>query len=159
MKGLTMTQPWASLVAIGENRIETRSWRTRYRGTLAIHAAKAFPADAQRLCRRWPYREMLAKGGYRHHADLPTAAVIAIAELEDVMAFDAGTIDDVRARSAMGELPEHEAEFGDFSPGRFGLVLRDVRVLAVPVPARGMLGIWTVSAELEETVRSATGAR
>jgi hypothetical protein len=38
MKGLTLTQPWATLVAIGAKRIETRSWPTRYRGLLAIHA-------------------------------------------------------------------------------------------------------------------------
>ena len=43
MKALTLTQPWASLVAIGAKRIETRSWSTPYRGLLAIHAAKGFP--------------------------------------------------------------------------------------------------------------------
>lgn len=40
MKALSLTQPWASLVAVGAKRIETRSWRTSYRGPLAIHAAK-----------------------------------------------------------------------------------------------------------------------
>lgn len=40
MKAITLTQPWATLVAIGAKRIETRSWATRYRGPLAIHAAK-----------------------------------------------------------------------------------------------------------------------
>ena len=39
MKVITLTQPWATLVAIGAKRIETRSWPTRYRGPLAIHAA------------------------------------------------------------------------------------------------------------------------
>ena len=28
MKALTLTQPWATLVAIGAKRIETRSWAT-----------------------------------------------------------------------------------------------------------------------------------
>jgi activating signal cointegrator 1 len=40
MKGLTLTQPWASLVANGAKTIETRSWSTSYRGPVAIHAAK-----------------------------------------------------------------------------------------------------------------------
>lgn len=40
MKGLSLTQPWATLVAIGAKRIETRIWATSYRGPLAIHAAK-----------------------------------------------------------------------------------------------------------------------
>lgn len=42
MKALTLTQPYATLVAIGEKRLETRSWRTSYRGPLAIHAAKGW---------------------------------------------------------------------------------------------------------------------
>lgn len=40
MKALTLTQPWATLVAIGAKRIETRSWSTPYCGdVLLIHAA------------------------------------------------------------------------------------------------------------------------
>ena len=50
MKVLTLTQPWATLVAIGAKRIETRSWSTKYRGPLAIHAAKGFPAWAKDMC-------------------------------------------------------------------------------------------------------------
>lgn len=40
MKALTVRQPWASLIACGAKTIETRSWRTSYRGWLAIHAGK-----------------------------------------------------------------------------------------------------------------------
>ncbi len=48
MKALTLTQPWASLVAVGAKRIETRSWETNYRGTIAIHAAKGWkPIDRE----------------------------------------------------------------------------------------------------------------
>jgi len=39
VKTLTLSQRWATLVALGAKRIETRSWRTSYRGPLAIHAA------------------------------------------------------------------------------------------------------------------------
>ena len=42
MKALTLTQPWATLIAVGAKRIETRSWGTSYRGRIAIHAAKGF---------------------------------------------------------------------------------------------------------------------
>ena len=47
MKGLTLTQPWASAVALGIKHVETRSWRTEYRGAVLIHAAKGFPAWAR----------------------------------------------------------------------------------------------------------------
>ena len=39
MKALSLRQPWASLIANGHKTIETRTWRTRYRGPLAIHAS------------------------------------------------------------------------------------------------------------------------
>lgn len=148
-----MTQPWASLVAIGENTIETRGWSTRHRGPLAIHAAKGFPADARALCAEPPFREALARGGYASAAELPTGAVVAVAVLESVLAFDRGSLREVRARSARGLLPPHEADFGDFSPGRFGFVLREVRRVPDPVPVRGMLGLWELPAEVEAELR------
>lgn len=38
-RAITLHQPWASLVALGIKTIETRSWPTKYRGRLLIHAA------------------------------------------------------------------------------------------------------------------------
>ena len=154
-----MTQPWATLVAIGENSIETRSWGTRYRGPLVIHAAKGFPRDARELCRLSPYRKVLARHGYADASDLPLGSVIAVATLEGVMEFDRSSLKDVRARAARGEFPPHEADFGDFSPGRYGWMLKDVRRLPDSIPARGMLGLWDVSkqvaAEIEKQLESA----
>lgn len=52
VKALTLHQPYASLVACGVKTIETRSWRTNYRGRIAIHAAAREPAhrmDAGRV--------------------------------------------------------------------------------------------------------------
>ena len=147
-----MTQPWATLVATGENSIETRSWSTRYRGPLVIHSAKGFPRDARELCRLSPYRKVLARHGYESASELPLGGVIAVATLEDVMEFDRSSLKDVRARAAKGEFPQHEADFGDFSPGRYGWILKDVRRLRVPLPARGMLGLWEVPRELEAAI-------
>lgn len=38
MKVLTLKQPWASLVANGYKVYEFRSWKTKYRGEILIHA-------------------------------------------------------------------------------------------------------------------------
>ena len=49
MKAITIRQPWASLiVSLDQNgrplkSVETRSWKTGYRGPLAIHAGKFRP--------------------------------------------------------------------------------------------------------------------
>lgn len=94
MKALSLTQPWASLVALGEKRIETRSWGTEYRGRLAIHATRGSPAGL-RLGERFdvgPFEVERADNGaglllrgprlnwpYR----LPQGAIVATCELVD----------------------------------------------------------------------------
>lgn len=85
MKTLSLTQPWATLVAIGEKRIETRSWATNYRGPLAIHASKGFPRWAVELALTEPFRSTLATAGVKQLADLPTGAVIATCTLVDCL--------------------------------------------------------------------------
>ncbi len=40
MKCITVKPVWADLIAVGIKTVENRSWRTRHRGPLLIHAAK-----------------------------------------------------------------------------------------------------------------------
>jgi len=63
MKALTLTQPWATLVAIGAKKIETRSWSTPYRGPLAIHAAKRIPKEHGTLWLDEPFLGVLHSAG------------------------------------------------------------------------------------------------
>lgn len=44
MKALSVKNPWAELIARGEKTIETRTWKTSYRGDLLI-CASAKPVD------------------------------------------------------------------------------------------------------------------
>src|SRR4051794_27044458 len=89
MKALTLTQPWASLVAIGAKKIETRSWPTRYRGLLAIHAAARGMRAARQTATAPPFSNALLKAAYNpwphpYGADLvelPLGAVVAIVRL------------------------------------------------------------------------------
>ncbi len=155
MKALTMTQPWATLVAIGANVIETRDWPTRYRGSFAIHAAKGFSADARALCNKKPFRDALAGAGYPSADALPRGAVVALVNLESLLECGPSTLKEIRARAKRGELPLHEADFGDFSDRRYGFVLSDVRRVEPPVPARGMLGFWELPPDVEAAVLAA----
>lgn len=41
MKALTICQPYAELIMRGEKLVENRTWPTRYRGPLLIHAGKS----------------------------------------------------------------------------------------------------------------------
>jgi hypothetical protein len=40
MKALTVRQPWAALLILGAKQYETRTWPTRHRGILLIHAER-----------------------------------------------------------------------------------------------------------------------
>lgn len=71
MKTLSLLQPWASLVAEGLKRVETRAWRTSYTGPLAIHASK------RRVpLRDWPdgtIPSAAARAAWRHLAGIRPA--------------------------------------------------------------------------------------
>lgn len=45
-KALTVKQPWAWAIVAGGKDVENRSWATKYRGPVLIHAGKAADADA-----------------------------------------------------------------------------------------------------------------
>ena len=48
MKVLTIKQPWATLIMQGDKRFEFRSWQTKYRGDLLIHAGKGIDKEAMK---------------------------------------------------------------------------------------------------------------
>lgn len=51
MKALCVQQPWASMIAAGLKTIETRTWRTSYRGELLIAASKNAQVEIENLPR------------------------------------------------------------------------------------------------------------
>lgn len=156
MKALTLTQPWASLVAIGAKRIETRSWATNYRGPLAIHAAKGLPNEAKVLFLCTPFHEVLTKAGFQishmlmappkgiQPHNLPLAAVVATCKLSDCLP----TEEVFRQYGAT----RYEREFGDYTPGRWAWVLSNIVALPAPIPARGALGLWELTLPILEAL-------
>lgn len=134
IKALTLHQPWASLMAWGVKTIETRGWATAYRGPLAIHAAKTIPPYARRAVLDRPTIIGVLQGRNidpANLAGLPLGAVVAIVNL-----VDCKPIED------LGWLPYFEYIYGNFAPGRFGWITRNVRALDPPIPARGHQGLW-----------------
>lgn len=141
MKALSLTQPWATLIALGAKRVETRSWSTAFRGTVAIHASKGFPKTDRERCQEPPFFTVLHPHGYGSVLPLPTGAVVAIARIIDVRPIDMGLRAVVLANlnKAFGA---YEIDFGDYATGRFAWFLDDIRPLPFPVPAKGALGLW-----------------
>jgi hypothetical protein len=159
VKAITLHQPWASLVAIGAKRIETRSWSTDYRGPLAIHSSVALPKLSRWAMtpspgfRHDPLRSALGEAGYRMtgdgrgglaHHDLPLGRVLATCRLVDVVPTDRVVLRTVQGRDFDGQvwITPLEAAFGDYMLGRFAWLLADVLQLDEPIPARGAQRLW-----------------
>jgi hypothetical protein len=165
MKTLTISQPWATLIAIGAKHIETRSWRTRYRGPLAIHAAKGLSGlgmepsgygkefDFRFLCRAPVFNQVLPGAGYTTTM-LPRGAVIATCELVSVVPIYAVANEADLHWQWVGpggtnynfQVTPQERAFGDYTAGRYAWLLHNIKTLDTPILAKGALGLWEFDA-------------
>lgn len=164
MKALTIWQPWASLLACGAKQYETRSWATKYRGPIAIHAAIKDPCKLP----------LLGKGAFERFIQqeidaercpswsiMPRGKIIATAELVNVwhIVYHPGPDVnkarhiDIGAESLIEDkhdphfgdyfVPtEKEIALGDWTPGRYAWEFANVKILPEPIPAKGKQGLW-----------------
>lgn len=121
MRILTLWQPWATLIALGVKIHETRSWSTKYRGPVAIHAAKR-PID---IYGRELIRTLSEMGVDVPDADsMPLGEIVAVVYLEDVLLTQ-------HSRPSLAD-----GFCGDFSRGRFAWHLDDIRQCNLPYKGR-----------------------
>lgn len=113
MKAITICQPYAELIARGEKTIENRTWETRYRGTLAIHAGKS---------RAW-----LDPDSLKRYPDMPFGAIVAVADLWACFR--------VESMSVQMQQDPH-------AHGPWCWMLRNIRRLETPVVVKGAQGLW-----------------
>jgi hypothetical protein len=142
-KTLSLTQPWASLVAYALKVFETRSWYSPHRGPIAIHASAGFPKDCKMLCHEEPFTEALLSIGISRIDQLPLGAVLATGTMRGC--YKMGSLYAPCAADLFRHfrVPMHpEFSFGDFSDGRYAWLLEDVVKLPEPIPAKGSLGLW-----------------
>lgn len=133
MKAITLTQPWATLVAGGEKRIETRAWPTNYRGPVAIHAALTIPPWVYEVVEKDArFLTAIIRCGYRTIRSLPRGYVLAVADLVDCRPTEGMPL----------QISPQEYLFGDFSPKRWAFLFENVYRLPEPIEARGQLNIW-----------------
>lgn len=155
MKAITLTQPWASLVAFGEKTIETRSWSTNHRGPLAIHAAQGLAGHTERelahLCDTEPFSSALLPhidgySTYERWGNLPRGALVGFVELLHV--FPTGPELEPALRAHGYNVPRvlnaQELVFGNYTPGRYAWKLYHRVTLHDPIPCRGYQGLWNV---------------
>ncbi len=149
VKAITLWQPWASAVACGLKRYETRSWSTRYRGLILIHAAKRWTLAEQYFQAEAAYPLTQV---YGHRAPEvaaicdgtpPLGRIVAVADLVECLPTEG---------VPGGAMTDLERLFGDFSAQRWAWQLENVIRLAEPIPCRGAQGLWTPPGEIVELV-------
>lgn len=135
MKVITLQQPWAGLVVLGMKQYETRSWKTPYRGRIAIHASAKIPPEGLELIDLLKHNFISRFGPESKALELITMTGLVLGEvnLKDIFSTDSTP------------LPEDmwEREFGDYSPGRWFWKLEDRQIYERKVPAKGKLNIWS----------------
>ena len=145
MKAITILEPWASLIAYGHKQIETRSWSTKYRGQIAIHAGQ----ETKRAFYSLPIINALGISCVSEHwLNIRLGSVIAIADLLDCLKVR-GTasliIGNDKSVAAILEnnmrVMGNELAFGDYTHGRYAWILANVRRIE-PVPAKGRQRLW-----------------
>jgi len=152
MKGLTLWQPWASLIALGVKPHETRGHRTHYRGPILIHASKRWTAALDRERVSFDYwLNALDPRCPQLPKPLPLGAVVAIAHLQDCYGTITDGMRDIRTR----HLSKLDYLFGDWSIGRYAWRLTQVQALPEPIPWPGKQGLWNVPPDLKGRVLAA----
>jgi len=164
MKCLSLTQPWASLMALGAKQIETRSWKTDFRGPVAIHASLNFPAYAREYCLRSDTYDLLYQAGLCRRVaamrgsiltaglqvlEMPFGCIIATGRLVDVVRTDYVACDPalcpgeiVRHQPFGMHISQREFAFGNYEDGRFAWIFEDLRALPEPIVAGGAHRLW-----------------
>ena len=124
MKVLSIKEPWASLIMNGTKKIETRSWKTKYRGEIYIHASlsktKITKPEVYELI-----KDMNFKCGY----------IICKCNLVDCIYMTDEYVNDMKIN--------HYEEYicGHYEVGRYAWIVEDVKVIE-PIEAKGKLGLW-----------------
>lgn len=123
MKVLSIREPYASLIKYGIKNIETRSWKTNYRGEIYIHSCMG----------KYKIREEI-----KHLVpnDLMYGYIICRAKLVDCIYMDLEYIENEKKSNVDNFICGH------YEVGRYAWILSDIEILSEPIFVKGQLGIW-----------------
>jgi hypothetical protein len=155
---------------IGAKVWETRSWPTKHRGLLAIHASKNWHAGntvfelsslgADRPKFRPCFDRYFEEDWNDYYGDLAFGGIVSIVRLrgcyptEVVLPGLQRCLDSNDARLRM--FAEEQIAFGNFQPGRWAWLLEPVIEIRYSMVVRGYQGLWTLPKPVELWLRSAS---
>ena len=123
MKVLTLKQPWATLVAEGLKKYEFRSWKTKYRGKILIHAGSGI--DKKELDK---YQNL----GY----EFPKSKIIACVDLIDCLELDENLNKQIIA--------ENNVAYGNKIRTGYAWKLENAKKINCSKEIKGQLGLWNI---------------
>jgi hypothetical protein len=136
VKALSIRQPWAWLIVNGYKNIENRTWPTRFRGRVLIHASKGMTRDEYDDVEDFlMFSESLNMQSIR---------------LPSFQALERGGI--VGAATITGCTPSARRSSPWHIEGQFGFEIADAKALPF-LECKGALGFFDVSAEVAATLR------
>lgn len=133
MKVLSIKEPYATLIASGIKRIETRSWKTNYRGELFIHAS--ISKIPKTLLQKDFFKNLLKD------LDMGYGNIICKCNLVDCIYMDEEFIEKIK---------ENEIEYkcGEYKVGRYAWILEDIELIK-PISVKGQLNFWNYNGTYE----------
>lgn len=146
MKTITIKQPWASLIVEGIKDIENRTWRTKFRGRVLIHAANSSWIWHKVLNYITPEMRAVFEnnkytGGWIRN--LERGKIIGSVEIVDCV---------INHPSIWAEKTDNEHVRFDYGK-TYNWVLANPILFTEPIPAKGKLSFWNypnILAEPEE---------
>lgn len=125
MKVLSIKEPYATLICNGKKLIETRSWKTNYRGELYIHSCLSYSKS---------FNEKEASKLLKNEVQL--GKILCKCNLIDCVYMDEQFIEKIKKDDPINY------KCGRYEIGRYAWVLDNVTPLKEPIEAKGKLGIW-----------------
>lgn len=133
MKVLTLKQPWATLVAEGIKKYEFRSWKTKYRGKILIHAGAGIDKEAMRQ-----YENMDLK--------FPSRKIVAIAEIIDCL--------ELNEQLNKNIIVENNIAYGTKVRTGYAWKLENIKKINYNHEVNGQLGLWNINLDEEKMMKS-----
>jgi activating signal cointegrator 1 len=165
MKCISLWQPWASLLANGKKKAETRHWPIHYRGPMLIHAAKKWSGELNEVCHTKRFKTPLCEIFGSEHKEsafpawgkiLPFGAIIGRVNVVSCIStndihFAEEDCDYCRIGMQGGwQFPKREEGFGDYSCDRLAWLCSDFTPFAEPLRYTGNQGLFDVPDHLIE---------
>ena len=133
MKVLSLTEPCATLIKEKKKLIETRSWKTSYRGELYIHASST------KIPKEWREDKELME--LVKDNPLNFGNIICKCNLVDCVKMTKEYVEYIKKNN------HQEYICGKYKEGRYAWILEDIKPLDNPIKAKGHLSIWNYEIE------------